>query len=54
MEKVITGTRRERESMIHIGCDAHKRYSRFAAVDSDGQLVSSTRVEHVAALYRGY
>lgn len=40
--------------MIHIGCDAHKRYSRFAAVNSDGQLVSSTRVEHVAALYRGY
>jgi transposase len=40
--------------MIHIGCDAHKRYSMFAAVNSDGQLVRSTRVEHVTALYRDF
>jgi len=37
-----------------IGCDAHKRYSVFAVLDSSGQLVRQTRINHEPGAIRDF
>jgi len=37
-----------------IGCDMHKRYSVFAALDAAGQMSKPVRVEHEADRLRQY
>ncbi len=37
-----------------LGCDAHKHYSVFVAVDEHGQASRSVRIEHNVAAYRRY
>jgi hypothetical protein len=37
-----------------LGCDAHKRYSLFAALDQRGRVVSRTRVDHQPGAIRGF
>lgn len=39
---------------ISIGCDAHKRYSLFAILNSHGQLMDRCRVDHVPGAIREY
>jgi len=38
----------------YIGCDAHKQYSVFVAVDEQGRVQPAVRVEHVRAALRDY
>ena len=37
-----------------IGCDAHKRYSLFAILNSQGQLLDRCRVNYVPGAIREY
>ncbi len=37
-----------------IGCDAHKRYSLFAVLNSHGELIDQLRVDHVPGAIREY
>lgn len=37
-----------------IGCDAHKRYSVFVAVNEEGQAGQAMRIAHNRELYREY
>jgi len=39
---------------IYFGCDAHKRYSVFTAMNDKGQAGRPIRVEHTRALYREF
>jgi hypothetical protein len=37
-----------------IGCDAHKKFSVFVAIDENGQASQSWRVTHDRELYREF
>ena len=37
-----------------IGCDAHKKYSVFVAIDETGNVKPAVRVNHDRELYRGF
>jgi len=39
---------------IYVGCDAHKRYSVFAAMNENGQVGSPIRVDHDRVLFRHF
>ena len=38
----------------YIGCDAHKKYSVFAGVTEDGEVMPAKRVEHDRKVFRSF
>jgi len=38
----------------YIGCDVHKKYSVFAAIDDEGNIYTPRRVEHDLDIFRSY
>ena len=43
-----------KQSHYRIGCDAHKLFSLFAVLDSKGQVIGRTRVNHERGAIRNF
>lgn len=54
MENSITLEQMEDRPQVYMGCDAHRKYSIFVAVDEKGKASAPVRVEHDRAAFRRY
>ncbi len=52
MNDSITLQRGEEHGQVFLGCDAHRKYSVFVAVDEKGRTGPPTRVEHERQKFR--